>query len=176
MLVLLVSHCQREWLITVVILTQQNIRYIKKCGNLERKTFFIELIEEYPECQNIEQLRKREGHYIRELKASLNQLIAGRSQKEYNKDNAEYISERNKQYRIDNIDSVHKYEKMRWNRAKPKRQALNKRMYQNKKDEILKYQAEKIECERGCISTRNHLLRHQKSRKHIQSMEALQHP
>ena len=70
---------------------------------LGKDNFFIELIEEYPECQNIEQLRKREGHYIRELKASLNQLIAGRSQKEYNKDNAEYISERNKQYRIDNI-------------------------------------------------------------------------
>jgi group I intron endonuclease len=38
--------------------------------------FYIELIEDCP-CETLEQLRKREGHYIREM-ATLNHQIAGR--------------------------------------------------------------------------------------------------
>jgi group I intron endonuclease len=43
--------------------------------------FYIELIEEHP-CENGEQLRKREGHYIREI-GTLNKTIEGRTRKEY---------------------------------------------------------------------------------------------
>ena len=44
--------------------------------------FFIQLLEEYP-CDNIEQLRKREGEYIQELKPVLNTQIAGRTLQEW---------------------------------------------------------------------------------------------
>ena len=43
--------------------------------------FFMELIEEYP-CNNKEELRAREGHYIRE-RATLNHLVAGRTIKQW---------------------------------------------------------------------------------------------
>ena len=42
----------------------------------------MELIEDHP-CENIEQLRAREGHFIRQF-GTLNAKIAGRTKKEYN--------------------------------------------------------------------------------------------
>ena len=52
------------------------------------ENFFIELIEKCP-CNDIDELRRTEGKYTRELKPSLNILIAGRTNKEYydNKEN-----------------------------------------------------------------------------------------
>jgi group I intron endonuclease len=59
--------------------------------------FFIELIEKCP-CNGKEELLKKEGEYIRSLKPSLNRCIAGRTSKEYHKDNKEYIRELKSQY------------------------------------------------------------------------------
>ena len=42
--------------------------------------FFIELIEKCP-CNDKDELRKKEGEWIRELKPSMNKAIAGRTQK-----------------------------------------------------------------------------------------------
>jgi group I intron endonuclease len=53
--------------------------------------FYIELIEPYP-CKSKDELKAREGHYIRE-RGTLNMLIAGRTKKEYIKDNQEHIKE-----------------------------------------------------------------------------------
>ena len=52
--------------------------------------FYIELIEEYP-CDNVEQLRRREGEIIRELKPVLNKQIAGRTLAEWQEDNKELL-------------------------------------------------------------------------------------
>ena len=48
-----------------------------KINELGIKIFYIELIEYYP-CESLEQLRRKEGHYIREM-ATLNHKIAGRT-------------------------------------------------------------------------------------------------
>ena len=50
---------------------------------------YIELIETYP-CKSKEELRAREGHYIRE-KDTLNQKVAGRSLKYWVDSNNEYL-------------------------------------------------------------------------------------
>ena len=55
-----------------------------------RDMFYIELIETYP-CNNKEELKAREGYYIRE-RATLNMTIAGRSDKQYYEDDKEQIS------------------------------------------------------------------------------------
>ena len=52
-----------------------------KMNELGVENFYIELIENCP-SENLEQLRKREGHHIREI-GTLNSLIAGRSKKEW---------------------------------------------------------------------------------------------
>ena len=59
--------------------------------------FRIELLERFP-CENREELLKREGYWIRNLNATLNTTIAGRSKKQYNSDNQEYTKEHKKRY------------------------------------------------------------------------------
>ena len=66
--------------------------------------FYIELYEEFP-CENKEQLTKREGEVIRET-GTLNQVVAGRSAKEYFQDNKEKIKEKARQYYKDNNDEI----------------------------------------------------------------------
>jgi hypothetical protein len=66
--------------------------------------WYIELYEDFP-CDNREQLEKREGEVIREI-ATINKLIAGRTQKEYYKENRDKILEQRKIYRQDNNDKI----------------------------------------------------------------------
>ena len=78
---------------------RQNATYINtnhrifysKVNEIGVENFYIELIENCP-CESLEQLRKREGHYIRKM-ATLNQQIAGRTQKEYQEANKEYAEQ-----------------------------------------------------------------------------------
>ena len=62
-----------------------------QCLNLYTKTkelgmehLYIELVEECP-CENVEQLKRREGQVIRQI-ATLNMRIAGRNKQEYDKE------------------------------------------------------------------------------------------
>ena len=88
-----------------------------KMRELGQEHFYIELIEDYP-VENIEQLRKREGEYIRQL-STLNIHIAGRSKqqwdidhrderriylKNYYENNKDLLSEKGRQYRDANRD------------------------------------------------------------------------
>ena len=59
----------------------------EKMRELGNDKFDIELLEECP-VENIEQLRKKEGEYIRE-KGTLKTSIAGRSKKEWVEENRE---------------------------------------------------------------------------------------
>jgi len=72
------------------------------------ENFYIELIEAYP-CENNEELRKREGHYIREF-GTLNKRIAGRTPqeyaREYHRDNLEKVLARKREYREANRDII----------------------------------------------------------------------
>ena len=71
--------------------------------------FEIEEIEKFP-CESKEELRKREGHYIKEL-GTLNTLIAGRTNKEYKEENKEFIKEWKKQYYQNNKEELHEKQK-----------------------------------------------------------------
>ena len=55
--------------------------------------FRIQLIEDFP-CEDLYQLRQRQGHYIRELKA-INKYA---DDKDYREKNREHINERYKEY------------------------------------------------------------------------------
>ncbi len=45
-----------------------------------------------------------------------------------------------------------------------------KEHYEQKREQILQYKGKKITCECGCVLTKNHLIRHQKTKKHFQSL------
>jgi hypothetical protein len=103
----------------------------------------IYLIEDYP-CENIEQLRAREGYYIKKMEC-VNKHVAGRSREEWRKDtnynakyyeqnkdkikeqkkdyyqaNTEAISENRKQYRQDNLEKLREYDNNRKGRGRVK--------------------------------------------------------
>ena len=63
---------------------------------LDKNSFYIELLENYP-CTTKEELRAREGHYIREM-GTLNKYIAGRTPEERQPQK----NERTKQDRLNN--------------------------------------------------------------------------
>ena len=70
----------------------------QKMNELGVRNFYIELYQEYA-CENIEQLRQREGEVIRELQPTLDTRIESRTVKEYREDNTDKLQAWNKQYR-----------------------------------------------------------------------------
>ena len=138
--------------------------------------FYIELIESYP-CNNREELRAREGYYIRE-RGSLNKAIAGRTRQEWFEDNKEY----DKQYHDKNKERIHrrKNERITCNvcgchitksniskhQTTKKCKSYVKPIDVMEQEHIRHRKYEYITCDVcGCQSTRNNLARHQKSNK-----------
>lgn len=79
----------------------------KKCTSQEILKYNdaeIELIECY-ECENREQLEKREGEYIKKYDC-VNKNIAGRTRKEWEEDNKEARKEYHKDYREKNKEAI----------------------------------------------------------------------
>ena len=68
--------------------------------------FYIELIEKCP-CNERQELRRKEGEYIRSLKPSLNKRMAGRTDYEYQEDNREH----KKEYYQNNKEDMNEYMK-----------------------------------------------------------------
>ena len=86
--------------------------------------FNIELIENYP-CADCNELHMREGFWIRELKPTLNTLIAGRSRKDWEAENKDVFLAKNKQ---------------RWLKPRDNYLAKKKEYYENNKVAILQKQ------------------------------------
>jgi hypothetical protein len=80
---------------------------------IERGNYNIYLIEEYS-CDNVEQLRRKEGEITKEFKQTsvcINHSIAGRTPKEYQKDNYEYFAECKKNYNQRNKAQITEHKK-----------------------------------------------------------------
>lgn len=67
-----------------------NIKLYRAMKEFQPSNFYINLLEEFA-CENIRQLRKQEGKYIRIIKPELNKNIAGRSVEEYKEDNKDAL-------------------------------------------------------------------------------------
>jgi hypothetical protein len=101
------------------------------------------------------EILKCERKYIEEQEFSLNKTLPSRTQKEWIQDHKEEISEWKKQYYLDHKEEMAEYKKQ---------------YYQDHKEELSEKKNEKIQCERcGAFSTRNHLTRHQRSKKCMNS-------
>ena len=131
-----------------------------KFNELGIKNFYIELIEDYP-CESLEQLRRKEGHYIREM-GTLNHYIAGRTRqewletnteyfKEYNEVNKEYLKQYHKEYYETNKEYLKEYDKEYRERNKDKIRKKNKEYYKNNKDKILQTHKEYYEANKDKI-------------------------
>ena len=117
--------------------------------------FFIELIEKCP-CNDKDELRRKEGEYIRSLKPSLNRYTAGRTDHEYY---------------IDNKDRALQDAKVRYVTNRSHILETVKKYSENNKEYIKAYRGEKITCECGCVFRKDGIPRHKRSAKHNQLMK-----
>ena len=111
--------------------------------DIGHQNFKIELIENYS-WENQKELREREQHWIDQLKPEYNQFRAT-----LNPD----------------------YEKMRNVRDNEKRQQLRHKYYHTHKEEILKKDSVKYECECGSIIRKGDIARHKKSITHLKFID-----
>jgi hypothetical protein len=95
--------------------------------------FYIELYENF-NCDNIEQLLKREGEVIREI-GTLNKKIEGRTKKEYDKEYRENNKDKIKEYRENNKDKIKEY----YENNKDKIKEYDKEYKKNNKEKLKEY-------------------------------------
>ena len=159
------------------------------------ENFFIELVEKCP-CNDKDELRRKEGEYIRALKPSLNIRIEGRTKNEYYNDNRDILVEKSKEYAKQNREKVLEKHRNYYQRTKEERKEYSKTYNENHKEEkreydkqynedkkesirerkkqyreankerIATHKAEKIKCECGCMIARVNLAQHRRTKKH----------
>ena len=120
-----------------------NVQLVTSFKIIELGDAYIELLEEI-NCENRNQLEKREGVLIREHKANcVNHYIPGRTDREYRLDNlektkqyyidnADKIKEQTKQYKLINADKIKDYYKNNLDKIKEQK----KQHYVENKDKI----------------------------------------
>ena len=118
-----------------------NMLIYQKMREIGKQHFYIELYEEYP-CENIEQLRKREGEIIRELKPSLNKRIEDRTIQEWKQDNKQKIQEWHKQYREEHKEELKDKNKHYREENKELLTEKKKEHYENNKEHYKQYREE----------------------------------
>ena len=146
--------------------------------------FRIELIEDHP-CENKEQLRKREGFYIRQM-GTLNMKIEDRSRQEYNElnkekkqeymiqyreDKKEQLLQQTKEYRENNKDKIKQYKidskEHILAQSKEYRQRTNEQQSDRQKQDTVKaWKNMKVKCPCGGSYTNCHKAEHLKCVRH----------
>ena len=144
--------------------TTPHYKLYKHMHELGVESFYIELVENCP-CNDVYELRAREGHYIRQI-GTLNKRIEGRTHKEWCADNCEYLLAQQKKYRDTHKEGMKQYRKDN----KEHIQQVVKQYFENNKDVIRQYKrqynGEKITCNVcGCQLNRNNLARRQRTNK-----------
>jgi hypothetical protein len=142
-----------------------------KMADVGLDKFYIELIENCP-CENKEELRKREGFFIREM-GTLNSYIAGRTTKDWFIENQESALNYRTIYFETHKNTLckkqHEYReshKEQLKEAKTRYCLEHKTIIQQKRSTI-------IICECGRQITHSHKSDHLKSKKHQQLMNEL---
>ena len=97
---------------------QKHYRLYQKMNDLGVKNFYIVLVDEIPDCQNKEQLHKKEREKIEELKPALNYAIPTRTFQEWVEDNREYVREFDRNYRRENREHRNETQKQ-WRDKNP---------------------------------------------------------
>ena len=150
----------------------------------------IYLIENFP-CNSIDELRAREGHYIKTVKC-VNKCVAGRTKSEYAKDNEKKYKEYHEKYRNDHKLEKKEYMKQYYKdnvEEKKQKSKEYREAHQDKYKEYLKdyhqkhkearsekNKLNKFECTCGTTCRMSDRSSHLKSIKHQNYLENLQNP
>ena len=87
---------------------RQHMKIYALMKELGRENFYIELLEECP-CENSNQLLRRVGELIREHQSVLNNIISGRTKKEYYEENKHKFKEHYEQNKDMKLQQVKQY-------------------------------------------------------------------
>ena len=120
---------------------KKNRKLYSKMLELGIEHFYIEEIEKCP-CNNIEELRKRERHYIKERQPVLNKQIPLRTEKEWRADNKEHLQEYEKKRGQENKEQLREYQQKYHQENKEKLKAQGKEYRDKNREEILKKKRE----------------------------------
>jgi len=150
---------------------QKKYQYIRANGGWEN--WVMEWIEDYP-CKSKRELGKREGE-LTKGKAKLNLCIAGRSGREWQKDNVEKCRNTSRRFYYNNLEKERErarnvYEKYK-HLHREKRNEKQKQIYQDNKEKYNAISAQKITCECGTIVRKGDIAKHKRTGKHIKLME-----
>ena len=116
---------------------KKNRKLYVKMIELGIEHFYIEEIEKCP-CNNLEELRKRERHYIKERQPILNKQIPTRTEKEWRADNKDYLQEYEKKRQEKNKEEIKAYQQKYHQEHKEEIQAQRKEYREKNKEELLK--------------------------------------
>ena len=151
---------------------------------IERGDYEIILIKNYP-CNSKYELEEEEAKYIRENEC-INKTIPHRTRKEWREENKEKIIEYKKEYYEDNKEKINKktneyyknnkekiveQKKTFYENNKEKQLQIKKKYYEDNKEVINKQRKEQVLCECGILTSKNHISRHRKSKRHIKFLE-----
>ncbi len=113
---------------------------------------------------------RKEGKYARRLHASLNQLVSGRTKKEWRQDNEEKLKQDKHDYYEKNKKSIQikskKYREINADAIK----AQSREHYNLNRNKILEKLKRKEKCECGSIVAMGTMSRHLKTKKHKELM------
>lgn len=156
------SHCNNP---NTKMYNYKVYKFIRDNGGWNNWSMIV--IEDYP-CENRFQAESRERHWIENLNASLNCVIPTRSYKEYKECHREKYKEIDRKYREKNFEKIKESQKRYHIENKEKIREQRKEYREENSEKIKKHKSEKIQCECGCFITRNHILRHKRSEKHLE--------
>ena len=137
-------------------------------NELKFENFYIELVELF-ECKTREELTAREGHFIRlydSVNNGYNTVLAGRTKKEWNKDNNEKIKEQKTIYRETHREKMNEESSKYYfdNKEKIKEQNMIYKLVN--KEKIKASKGVKFECECGGQYTLTNKAAHFKTSRH----------
>jgi hypothetical protein len=130
-------------------------KFIREHGGFEN--WKMEIIEYYP-CKTKKELSLQERYYIDTLKPSLNSYVPTRTVKEYCQDNKQHKSE---------------YMKKRYSNKKNDILKKNRDYYENNKEKLNEINKQPIICKCGCILSKVHIKRHERTKKHMYLLDNL---
>ena len=132
--------------------------------------FRIELIENFP-CEDVYQLRQREGYWIRQL-GTLNKIISGRTHKEYRATEKEKIKEKHKEWYEKNQDKILEQRKQYYKEHIEKEHENNRKYHEENKEVLNAKKREKVFCAAcDCWFNRDGQARHNRRLKHIEAIK-----
>ena len=138
----------------------------------------IELVECYP-CNSKEEITKKEGEFIRTLDC-VNRNVAGRTTKEYYKENKEYYEEWRKEHYDKNKEQLLENAKKYRDNNKERKKEWSKEYRENNKEHLKEYfkayRSQPYTCECGRTMLFTHRARHLKSKIHKKLMQQVVEP